>query len=172
MVIPDGMYQKNSGVDNNFFPDEYLFRRVSPQAISGKNINLEALDFPDMSVGRSKYGHPEWLRLYNHNGVDCATWAVVGFRIEQIPTPHLVDNIQYVFIPAHDPERKNYPHTVIRTHNGNVTITSLIYFPHRLSLDWRARLKKFLTIFIEPNVGVEIRQDRPKDHHPTSPTIL
>ena len=54
----------------HFAADEVLYRRV-PLVLwpsTDDDIELDAIELPDMSVARSRFGHPEWVRFDVVNG--------------------------------------------------------------------------------------------------------
>ena len=59
--IPHEMMSNGRVVDDNFQDDERLFRRIKPEHLDGDEPSIAAIELPDMSVGRSKYGSAEWL---------------------------------------------------------------------------------------------------------------
>ena len=80
--LPPGMVQGNRHPVPHFDKAEYLYRRVphglwDDDAI-GLPIDVDAIEMPDMSVSRSKFAHPEWLRLAS----GCDDWGVVGFQVK------------------------------------------------------------------------------------------
>ena len=73
--------------DPYFHPDERLFRRV-PLLIwddPADRPGPEAVELPDMSVGRSKYGHAEWVRFDVVNNRYFEEWVVLAVRVDDIP---------------------------------------------------------------------------------------
>jgi hypothetical protein len=87
--IPPAMYTAGRHPVPHFERGEYLYRRVphelwDPDADPGElPIDVDAVEMPDMSVGRSRFAHPEWLRL----AAGCEDWGVVGFQVQDIPQP-------------------------------------------------------------------------------------
>jgi len=47
-------------------------------------VEVDAVQLPDMSVGRSRFGHPEWVRFDVGNNVHFEDWGVIGFRVRSI----------------------------------------------------------------------------------------
>lgn len=175
--IPEAMKRQTNDkeIDEDFPDDETLFRRVDPKRHWKPNLDPPidplAIALPEMSIGRSKYGHPEWLRLYDHDGKSCLEWAVIGFHVSAIIKTYHIDGEQYDSKPVHDPHSKNYPHTVVRTFhkNANRYIHSKDYLTRRMQLEWRDAIRRRLTIYIRPHQVVEIRQARPTSIVPSMP---
>lgn len=59
----------------------------------GLPIDVDAIELPDMSVGRSRLAHPEWLRLAR----GCHDWGIVGFEVEGIPKERWINGIRAFF---------------------------------------------------------------------------
>jgi hypothetical protein len=59
--LPDGMLAKGRAIDPRFDPDERLFRAFAAQDLDGDKVAVDAIELPDMSVNREKYGPPNWL---------------------------------------------------------------------------------------------------------------
>lgn len=123
---PDGMMRKDRGIDNVFRSDEVLFRRVPPVIGLDEDgeIPLAAIELPDMSVNRQKYGPAWWTRFAIQKnaetgqlGTVLTEWAIIGFKVEDVP-PQLVDKgvFHYEFRPVHAPDGNNYPHTEVRVY--------------------------------------------------------
>lgn len=108
--VPDEMLTKDRPVDPIFTDEELLFRRFMPDAFDGTRIAPEAIELPDMSVNRSKYGPAEWL-LLDEDYQDC---GVFGFRVGDVPSDLLDKAVtKYRFDVQHRPLKYNYPHSEI-----------------------------------------------------------
>jgi hypothetical protein len=57
--VPSAMLQRDRSIDPFFDDDEELYRRFSPHSLLGNEISIDAVQLPDMSVIRQKYGHPK-----------------------------------------------------------------------------------------------------------------
>jgi hypothetical protein len=79
--LPEYMLQKGRPIDPDFLPEEHLYRRVPNETWNNwrvdEDIELDAIDFPDMSVNREKYGPPNSVRWERGSYVN---WGVIGFR--------------------------------------------------------------------------------------------
>ena len=108
--VPDEMKTMGRSDDPHFDDAEDLYRRFPPEFRDGKSIALEALELPDMSVNRAKYGPPKWLLLDD----DFSGWGVFGFEVGQIPREIMQHGIlKYTFGPRHRPLKNNYPHSEV-----------------------------------------------------------
>jgi hypothetical protein len=54
--LPDAMRMGNRPPDQQFEDDERLFRAFAADDLEGDKIALDAIELPDMSVNREKYG--------------------------------------------------------------------------------------------------------------------
>jgi hypothetical protein len=163
--IPAAMRKDDRHEDPHFTPGEYLYRRVPLESWEeGEEVDVDAIELPDMSVLRSKYGHPEWARLESD---DYAEWGVIGFMVGDIPPELLHSGVfQFVFKPRHDPLKKNYPHTEVRAYevidrqevhiNGKTRLMD-----PDVHLRWRERLLQKIKEFIQPHEECEVRQVAP-----------
>lgn len=110
--IPAEMMAQGRQEDPNFDDDEKLYRRFSPDKLDGNEISIAAVALPDMSVGREKYGKPQWLLLED----DYADWGVLAFLVKDIPPNRNVWHegvIAFVLEPHHVPYKNNYPHSEV-----------------------------------------------------------
>lgn len=167
--LPEGMLQSGRPSVPRFDPEEYLYRRIPPElwdeSSPGLPIDLHAIALPDMSVGRSQFAHPEWLRLAS----GCSDWGVVGFRVRSVPPERWIDGIAYEFSPEHAPERRNYPHSEVRAYersSGNHVDGKSLMLPPRVHLEWRERLLRAVQVFLKNREPAAIRQYAPKSHKP------
>ena len=162
--LPQEMLQRGRAEDNVFEPSEQLYRRVPHDLWEEDYINLDAIELPDMSVNRQKYGPPQWVRLPSEEYHD---WGVIGFQVEDIPPEmqHLGVHI-YRFRPKHVPHKHNYPHSEVQAYYARtdspaaeehidndflkrekvLQLESL--FPDVLQLRWREQLRRKCRIVI------------------------
>lgn len=161
--IPDAMMRKGRGADGSFNSGELLFRRV-PLTLwedGDDAIEIDAIELPDMSVLRSKYGHAEWARLERD---DFAEWGVVSFAVENIPEELLHEGIfRWEFGPHHDPLHKNFPHTEVRAFENKVHVNMKLKdrLDPQLHLRWREQLLRKVRKEILPYEEREVPQDAP-----------
>ncbi len=146
---PDAMKQLGRSPDPTFHPEERLFRRFRPDDVEGTTVAVDAIELPDMSVNREKYGPPTWLLLDEEH----ETWGVAGFRVKDIPPDIMhLGIIQYTFQAEHRPLHNNYPHSEVRAYKDGTHIDlkhseDLDPEPH---LRWRERLQWKIRIAIQP----------------------
>lgn len=158
---------KTNGRDPDpvFHPEERLFRRVPIRIWADPNeeLPIEAMELPDISVGRSKYGHAEWVRLGGDDGM--LDWGVIGVKTQDVPDSLMHAGIfQYEFVPTHDPTRLNYPHSEIRAFEDGKHVRANI--PEELDLRFRHRLLLKTRVIIKPFQEVAIRENAPVSHLP------
>jgi hypothetical protein len=161
------MRTNNRPQDPHFHADEYLFRRV-PTAIwddPGDELGIEAVQLPDISVGRSKYGHAEWARFDVVNGRFYEEWGVVGVQVADIPHELWREGVfRFVFLPRHSPLEKDYPHSEICAFENERHINAVDGIPEDVHLKWRERLLRELHTIIKPHQRVVVRQAPPVSH--------
>ncbi len=117
--VPDEMMQKGRAADQDFSPNEWLYRRVPHVLWDDGGVELDAIELPDMSVNREKHGgRPEWARLLSD---DYADWGVIGFQVQDVP-PELqhIGIYLYKFRPVHVPHHRNYHHTEVQAYETRV----------------------------------------------------
>jgi hypothetical protein len=152
--LPDAMRQHGRSPDQHFDPAERLFRRFRPVDLEGTTVAVDAIELPDMSVNREKYGPPDWLLLDEA----FETWGVAAFRVHDVPAEitHL-GVIQYTFGVEHQPLRNNYPHSEVRAYRDGDHID----LKHKADLDpeshlrWRERLQWKIRVAIQPKRNAE-----------------
>jgi hypothetical protein len=171
---PPGMHRKDGnrdrGIGSTFPHDEFLYRRVPDcfwDDAANPPFELDAVRMPDMSVARSKYAHPEWLRL---ESVDHSLWGVIGFEVGKVPPEMFSNGVRFVFRVEHDPLPHNYPHTVVRAFrdgdSGLRHVDSEKDLPADRYLLWREKLRRVSLVLLGQGERCEIRQRSPQSHHP------
>jgi hypothetical protein len=157
--LPPAIYRNGRPRDDAFTDEEVLYRRVEPGNWHQRLIDIAAIALPDMSVGRSKYGHPEWLRL---EGEQYADWAVVGFRVGDIPRELLhVGTDTWTFTVRHLPLDDNYPHSEVWGYRNGAHMNAKAALEPDVHLRWRSQLRWRIRTFLRPYERAEIRQDPP-----------
>jgi hypothetical protein len=123
-----------------FDPDEYLYRRTKPGVWKKGKLSLDAIELPELSVNRSSLGPAEWVLLTEER---FSTWGIAKFKVRDIPTPMTHLGIDaYDFRPVHDPDKNNYPHSVVRVwKNGAVVDGEIVHLDRELHLRWRRALR-------------------------------
>ena len=151
--IPEEMKKNGRPRIKEFEPDEYLYRRVMPEQWDETEIDIDAIELPDMSVNRSSLGPPHWVRLEEER---CKDWAVVGFKVRDIPTDMLHLGIDlYAFSPMHIPLDLNYPHSEVRCHKNGSHIDAKKHLDHSLHQRSREKLLWKIKTFLRPNEQAE-----------------
>ncbi len=153
----------------HFVADEVLYRRVPLILWPSKDddIELDAIELPDMSVGRSKFGHPEWVRFDVVNNYHFEEWGVIGFEVRAIHPRFWVNGTdEFTFRPAHDPLDLDYPHAEVRVYLNARRVAVADAIPHHVQLKWRELLFREIWRVLRPYQEAAIRQQRPKSHHP------
>ena len=164
---PAAMKANERHPEKHFPPDEHLFRRVplsqwdDPLAWPG----ADAVKLPDMSVGRSKFAHPEWLRFDVVKNQHYEEWGILGVKVEDIP-PEFWDLAVYLFTfePQHDPQPNDYPHSEVRAFNNSLHVRLDDVLPEEIHLKWRLALLKKMRAIIKPYQIVPTRQLAPVSH--------
>jgi hypothetical protein len=167
--IPAEMKRNNREPDQDFFADEYLYRRVPDILWDDDEINIGAIELPDISVNRQKYGPAWWVR-YIETGdstpgarsFTLTEMGVIGFMSKDIPPRQAFQGVfLYRFQVVHAPEKYNYPHSEIRafesklgdpegreTHvDGKGMIKRIDPIWH---LQWRERLARKCRVVLRP----------------------
>ncbi|MEZ6099960.1 MAG: hypothetical protein R3E01_13410 [Pirellulaceae bacterium] len=161
--LPAAMQTRGRQPDDVFQPDELLYRRVPPIHWEDwdEDIELDAIELPDMSVVRSKYAHPEWVR-FEGTTYKFSNWGVVGFRVDSIP-PELqhLGVYRYTFDVRHDPKKQNFPHSEVRAYEDGNHVTLSESLDAHLHLRWREQLSRRLRKLLGPNQNVDVRQEPP-----------
>ena len=141
--VPEDMKQKERVEDPCFAPDEELYRRFPPDHFERDTVTIEAIELPDMSVNREKYGPPQWVLVEIRENDNFEGWGVLAFEVRNVPAemPYRGTRI-YTFGPKHEPERLNYPHSEIRAYeNGNhVDFENAVLLEPEIHQRWRQRL--------------------------------
>ena len=108
--VPEEMKTKGRPECPDFNDDEELYRRFPPDYVEGGSVAIEALELPDMSVNREKFGPAGWLLI----GKTFADWGVLAFEVRHIPGELLHLGVTtYTFAPKHRPHKNSYPHSEV-----------------------------------------------------------
>ena len=163
--IPPGMYRKERPKDQDFLADHYLYRRVRPTDWDGNMPAIDSLELPDMSVGWSKYGHPEWLRIDEDHLEDdeCKDWGVIGFLVKDIPGSILhLGVVVWTFAPKHIPKADNYPHSEVWCYEGSKHVSAKKALDPDVHQRWRQKLLWKIKIFLHQDQEADCPQEGPK----------
>ena len=151
--IPEEMKKNGRPRIPAFDPDEYLYRRVMPEQWDEAAIDIDAIELPDMSVNRSSLGPPQWVRLEEER---CKDWAVVGFKVKDIPTDILHLGVYfYTFNVLHIPLENNYPHSEVWCYLNGVHINAKRNLDKALHQRWREKLLWRIKTFLRPGEACE-----------------
>ena len=157
--LPTAMLRNGRSKDQDFRPDEYLYRRVPLVLWDFTGVDIDAIELPDMSVVRSKYGHPEWARLESD---ECIHWGVIGFRVGDIPAKLLhLGVFTWTFGPRHVPLEENYPHSEVWAFENSTHVSAKNRLDPQLHLRWREMLLRRIKTIIRPYEPTEIRWEPP-----------
>jgi hypothetical protein len=153
--------------DPHFHPEEFLFRRI-PILLwdqPGEPLSVDAVKLPDISVGRSKYGHAEWARFDCVHGNHYEDWGVVAVQVQDIPGEQWKEGVfHFTFQACHAPSEKDYSHSEIRAFENSEHVDAVERLPEDIHLLWRARLLRKMKSVIKPYQKVAIRENPPVSH--------
>jgi hypothetical protein len=177
--IPAAMRRNDRPTIPHFDPREFLYRRVPLSLWDNAAVPLEinAVSLPDLSVGRSRFGHPEWLRIEMIIEEDDRKhleryddYGVIGFRVQDVPTERFVNGVvHYTFRVHHDPGEYNYPHSEVRCYEDGIHVDAFKKLPEEMHLTWRELLLRKIEVFLKPHQPAAIRQTAPTSHIPELP---
>ena len=155
--LPEYMKKGEKQPDQVFSPDERLFRRVPPDFWDDGGINVDAIEFPDMSVTREKYGPPSAARWDRGNLVD---WGVIEFDVKDIPSRIPFQGaVVYSMKPVHVPLKNNYPHSEVQIFESKWGQTDVSVrlekktmpgVPREARQEWRELLRRKCRISLRP----------------------
>ena len=155
--IPEEMKRNGRPKVKEFDGEEYLYRRVMPEQWVESQVDIDAIELPDMSVNRDfrdpEKWPPHWVLLEEER---CKDWAVVGFKVKDIPTdmPHLGIDM-YTFDPTHVPQDRNYMHSEVWCYQNGGHIDAKKNLDHDLHQRWREKLLWKIKTFVRPIGYVE-----------------
>jgi hypothetical protein len=136
-------------IDNTFQPDELLFRRIHPEHYIDGELQVAAIELPDMSVNRGKYSRPEdAIRAFQN-------WGIGEFKVKHVPPgiSSFLGAADYEIRIAHVPEPDNYSHSEIQAFENGTHVTELSannVVEQRFHLQWRLRLLAKVRVRKEP----------------------
>jgi len=161
------MCRNEREIDNTFHPEEYLFRRVPTKIWDTPDPmpEADAIELPDISVGRSRYGHPEWTRLDPENDRYFKSWGIIGVKVGLIPPSYQPEGgPAFAYTPSHQPLEQDYPHTEIQAFQGELQLSTKESVPEELHLEWRGLLLSQMEALLQPRERRDIRQQPPTSH--------
>jgi hypothetical protein len=152
--LPLEMLQRGRAADQDFHDDEHLFRRFPGTHYHPEEklkVGEEAIELPDMSVGREKHGgKPEFLlvnktQLKKHH----PEWGVFQFEVRDIPDRMNHLGQCYSFRPVHVPEKRDYFHSEVRCYDSDQHhLNAKEILPRDLALRWRRILRLRIRVCI------------------------
>lgn len=161
--FPSAMMKEYRSEDQEFTSNEQLYRRV-PFLLwdeDDDDVDLDAIELPDMSVMRGKYAHPEWARFdrgeYHELGV-------LGFRVDAIPDGFLhLGVFEWTFRAVHVPHRRNYPHAEVQAFEDEQHVDGKTRnLDPDAHLRWRELLFRQVREIYRPRESVDFREDPPE----------
>jgi len=109
--LPDRLRRNGRPEDQEFLPEERLFRRYRREDYLGNQFSGLGFAFPKQSVNRGKYSNPEDVLFSNTDEFE--GWGVLYFRAQDLPLRFPPDVAQYTFYPRHVPDDEMYPHSEV-----------------------------------------------------------
>ena len=150
--IPQYFLQGDRGEDQTFAPDERLYRRLQPG--SGDEVEIDAVELPDISCERAKYCRPTdclWSESERFKG-----WGVFSFPVKAIVPrlSHLGIKI-YCFRAVHVPQARRYQHSEVRAFDETGTIhigkAEIEMIDRETQLRFRQKIVEYSQILIKPD---------------------
>ena len=155
--LPEYMQTKDKPVVHEFAPAERLFRRVPHTLWDDDEIELDAIDFPDMSCTRESLAPPMAARWVGENDVD---WGIIGFRVSDIPAEVPYQGaVRHRLRAEHAPLKRNYPHSEVRVYESpwdqpaieiHLDKKQLPGVPREAQQVWREKLRRKSKIVLAP----------------------
>jgi hypothetical protein len=141
--LPDEMLRKGRPPNSNFSPTEKLYIRFYALNERGK-VNPSCIRCNGQSVNRSRYSKPEWVLLPCYQ-----KWGYGSFQVRDIPDDIISGNgVPIEFRVQHEPEDKNYSHSVIYPYKLNVRYVNVKKGP---KLQFRTRLSQKIRVIKSPD---------------------
>jgi hypothetical protein len=108
--VSSRLLQQGRAPDPEFQPSERLFRRIPPSALEDDHPPEASITFPDFSVNREKYSHPEDVLI------GYPEFGILTFQVRDVPARVSIDVRVFTFCVEHDPKEDNYAHSEVRTY--------------------------------------------------------
>lgn len=154
--VPAAMRSNGRAPDDDFGPDELLFRRFPPQAFVDNELELDSVQLPDISTMRQRYTEdPCWVLLDVTGKQDFSSWGIAAVRISKLPREvwHHATN-KYDFVVAHAPLSNNYPHSEIRAFDSSRKhLRENSEIPPDVGLCFRERLLRVMKVHRRPTAS-------------------
>jgi len=146
--------------DQNFDDDERLYRRVPPNLCQSGEIEVDAVELPDISTMRDKYTDSiDWVLIDPTAKSDFSGWGVAAFPVRGIPSSVPFRGLEtYYFRPVHCPEKNNYPHSEVRAfdEDGNRLSSKPMVIPPECHLKFRERLLRCTKLVRSPSAATSV----------------
>jgi len=142
--IPEKMKSKGRAAVQQFDSQEKVYRRLPPILwdFDSEEIELNAIPLPEMSVFRERFTEKmEWILIDPDHKKIYSDWGILTFKVKDIPESFLHKGIyQYNFKPVHQPQKNNYPHSVVRAYEDGKPILERNQLDEEAHLRFRERL--------------------------------
>ena len=155
--LPEYMLRKDKPAIVEFAPEERLFWRVPKEFWDDEEIELDAVDIPDMSVTRESLAPATSARWIGDDYVD---WGVVGFRVADIPSEIRFQGAYiYRMKAVHAPLKRNYPHSEVQVFESkwdqpqqelHVGKEAMPGVPREAQQEWRELIRRRCRIVLNP----------------------
>jgi hypothetical protein len=155
--LPEYMLKKDKPTIDHFAPDEYLYRRVPDEFWDDEEIELDSIDFPDMSVTRESLAPATSARWIGDEYVD---WGVIGFQVSDMPAEIRFQGAYiYRMKAVHAPLKRNYPHSEVRIFESkwdrpdeelHVDKQAMPGVPREAQQEWREMIRRRSRIILRP----------------------
>lgn len=110
---PEHLLTRGRGENQTFAPDEKLFRRLMPLHFVDRQIDVDAVPLPDISVNRGAYSSAADVLFDEEGAFD--SWGVLSIQVMHVPTELTHAGVfVYTIQVVHAPLRNNYAHSEIR----------------------------------------------------------
>lgn len=125
ILRPQRMLRAGRQPNQQFNPEEKLYRRCTKDEIKGTHLEPAKISFRDWSVNRhGEDGEPADVLIPTPedaaSGKDYTGWGVVSFQVKDIPTGFQgASGSHFEFRPEHVPLEFNFAHSEIRTFKNN-----------------------------------------------------
>lgn len=108
-------------VDPHFEKSERLYRRFMPDHWDGENLDIAAIQLPDISVNRGKYCESSTDVIWSEDR-RFDEWGVCSFIVGDVPCIYH-QAYTYSSDVVHKPERLNYPHSEVQAFENGLHVT-------------------------------------------------
>lgn len=151
--IPERLKRRGRPAEQQFEPDEALYKRCRKVDVDEGHLAAESIRFPDFSVNRAKYSDPEDVLLPDYEG-----WGVAEFQVKDVPARVPMEEltqppaVEYTFSVVHDPLDDNYSHTEVRALKDGVYRKKLKITHQGVKQWFRVRISQASRVIRDPDV--------------------